>query len=155
MFHRGAVQALVPDEPQVRARLTALVRKELDPARQRAVAGRSVPLPPPADPRRRLRALPKATRAELHERFADWLEEHASGLVELDEILGYHLEQAARYTTWSSARPGAQLGPGSGAAERLGTGGLARRSIGATCGSARALLGPRPRRSRAVRRGPG
>jgi tetratricopeptide (TPR) repeat protein len=42
-------------------------------------------------------ALPKAVRAELHERFAAWLEEHGSGLVELNEILGYHLEQACRY----------------------------------------------------------
>ena len=42
-------------------------------------------------------ALPKATRAELHERFADWLEQRGEELVELDEILGYHLEQAARY----------------------------------------------------------
>ena len=41
-------------------------------------------------------ALPKATRADLHERFALWLDEHAS-LVEQDEIVGYHLEQAARY----------------------------------------------------------
>ncbi len=29
VFHRGAVQALAPDEPQVTTRLTALVRKEL------------------------------------------------------------------------------------------------------------------------------
>ena len=43
-------------------------------------------------------ALPKSTRAELHERFADWLEELGADLVELDEILGYHLEQAAIYT---------------------------------------------------------
>ena len=42
-------------------------------------------------------ALPKAARAELHERFADWLEAHGAELVELDEILGYHLEQAWRY----------------------------------------------------------
>ena len=40
-------------------------------------------------------SLPKATRAELHERFAGWLEAHE--LVERDEILGYHLEQAHRY----------------------------------------------------------
>ena len=37
-------------------------------------------------------ALPKATRAGLHERFASWLEEHGTELVELDELLGYHLE---------------------------------------------------------------
>jgi predicted ATPase len=42
-------------------------------------------------------ALPKAIRAELHERFADWLEERGADFVELDEILGYHLEQAHRY----------------------------------------------------------
>jgi tetratricopeptide (TPR) repeat protein len=47
-------------------------------------------------------ALPKAERAALHERFANWLEEHAPTLVELDEIVGYHLEQAAGY--------GAELG---------------------------------------------
>ena len=40
-------------------------------------------------------SLPKATRAELHERFADWLSGH--DLVESDEIVGYHLEQAHRY----------------------------------------------------------
>ena len=40
-------------------------------------------------------ALPKATRAELHERFAEWLSGH--DLVESDEIVGYHLEQAHRY----------------------------------------------------------
>src|SRR5262249_24212822 len=42
-------------------------------------------------------ALPKATRAQLHERFADWLEDHGRELTELDEVLGYHLEQASRY----------------------------------------------------------
>ena len=49
-------------------------------------------------------ALPKATRAELHERFADWLEQHGADLVERDEILGYHLEQAYRYRTELGAR---------------------------------------------------
>ena len=42
-------------------------------------------------------ALPKAVRADLHARFADWLEEHGDALVERDEIVGYHLEQATRY----------------------------------------------------------
>ena len=41
--------------------------------------------------------MPKAKRAALHQRFAAWLQEHGRSLVELDEILGYHLEQAARY----------------------------------------------------------
>src|SRR6185437_4567031 len=42
-------------------------------------------------------ALPKATRADLHERFARWIEQHGSDLVELDEILGYHFGQACLY----------------------------------------------------------
>jgi tetratricopeptide (TPR) repeat protein len=45
-------------------------------------------------------ALPKERRAELHERFAAWIEGSAPGL---EEILGYHLEQAHRYR--------AELGP--------------------------------------------
>jgi len=43
-------------------------------------------------------AIPKVTRADLHERFASWLERTARERAnELEEILGYHLEQAFRY----------------------------------------------------------
>jgi hypothetical protein len=56
-------------------------------------------------------ALPKATRAELHERFANWLEQNAPQLVELDEIVGYHLEQAYTYRS--------ELGPLDDAARAL------------------------------------
>ena len=80
------------------ARLTSLVRKELvrpdkselpgeDAFRFRHLLVRDAAYD----------ALPKATRAELHERFAGWLVENGRDLVELDEILGYHLEQACRY----------------------------------------------------------
>ena len=42
--------------------------------------------------------MPKEQRADLHERFADWLERAAGERVaEYEEILGYHLEQAYRY----------------------------------------------------------
>jgi class 3 adenylate cyclase len=42
--------------------------------------------------------LPKAERAELHERFADWLDASAGErLAERDEIVGYHLAQARSY----------------------------------------------------------
>jgi len=42
-------------------------------------------------------AAPKALRAELHERFADWLEGVGEGRVdEFEEILAYHLERAHR-----------------------------------------------------------
>jgi tetratricopeptide (TPR) repeat protein len=44
------------------------------------------------------RGVPKELRAELHERFADWLERKSGGrVVEIEEILGYHLEHAYRY----------------------------------------------------------
>jgi class 3 adenylate cyclase/tetratricopeptide (TPR) repeat protein len=97
LFHRRAVQALAPEEPQVTARLTALVRRELVRPDRAQLAG---------DDAFRFRhllirdaayeALPKGLRADLHERFADWLDTHAE-LVELDELVGYHLEQAASY----------------------------------------------------------
>ena len=97
LFHRGAVQALAPDEPDVLPRLAALVRHELiGPARAQF----------PDEDAFRFRhllirdaaydALPKAVRAKLHARFADWLDRSRT-LVELDEVAGYHLEQAARY----------------------------------------------------------
>jgi class 3 adenylate cyclase/tetratricopeptide (TPR) repeat protein len=42
--------------------------------------------------------IPKGARAGLHERFARMIEERAgSNVVEVEEILGYHLEQAVRY----------------------------------------------------------
>jgi tetratricopeptide (TPR) repeat protein len=98
VFHRGGVQALAAEERQVTPRLAALVRRELIRSDRTAIAG---------DNGFRFRhllirdaaydALPKAVRAELHERFAGWLELHGGELVELDEIVGYHLEQAARY----------------------------------------------------------
>ena len=44
-------------------------------------------------------ALPKTVRAELHERFADWLETSRPHMIEVDELRSYHLEQAVRYQT--------------------------------------------------------
>jgi class 3 adenylate cyclase/tetratricopeptide (TPR) repeat protein len=97
-FHRGAVAALGDGEGEVDRRLLALVRKELVRPDRAQLAG---------DDAYRFRhllirdaayeSLPKAARADLHHRFADWLQENGQSLVELDEILGYHLEQAARY----------------------------------------------------------
>jgi len=111
VFHRGAVLALAAGE-QVDGQLIGLVRKDLVRP-ERALL--------PDDDAYRFRhllirdtaydALPKATRAELHERFASWLEEHGADLVELDEILGYHLEQAYLYR--------AELGPLDDAAAEL------------------------------------
>ena len=114
IFHRGAVQALVLEERQVMPRLAALVRKELVRPDRAQLPGedgfrfRHVLIRDTAYDQ-----LPKSARAELHERFALWLEPRGAGLVELDEIVGYHLEQAYRYRT--------ELGsPDDGLAERAG-----------------------------------
>jgi class 3 adenylate cyclase len=100
VFHSEAVYALAPRRPpgEIDERLQGLVRKDL--IRQH----------PPSlgtDNAFRFRhllirdtaygQLPMATRAELHVRFAGWLEEVAAELGELDEIAGWHLEQAVRY----------------------------------------------------------
>jgi class 3 adenylate cyclase/tetratricopeptide (TPR) repeat protein len=43
-------------------------------------------------------SMAKETRAELHERFAGWLEQTIGDrYIEYEEIIGYHLEQAVRY----------------------------------------------------------
>ena len=42
-------------------------------------------------------AMPKELRAALHEGFAGWLEREARSAGELDEFVGYHLEQSYRY----------------------------------------------------------
>ena len=124
VFHRGAVAVLAPEPVRdgVGDHLTTLVLKELI---------RSTPPTFPDDEGFRFRhllirdaayeSLPKATRAELHERFAEWLS--TQQLVEQDEIVGYHLEQAHRYRF--------ELDPGDpslpllavGVAERLGAAG--------------------------------
>lgn len=114
VFHRGAVVALLPADlaATAPASLQALVRKELirpdtpTLAREDAFRFRHLLIRDEA-----YRGVPKETRSVLHERFADWLEEHASANErELDAILGYHLEQAFRYR--------AELGP-VGVGERL------------------------------------
>jgi class 3 adenylate cyclase/tetratricopeptide (TPR) repeat protein len=127
LFHRGAVQELVPEEvrPAVGSHLMTLVRKEfVRPDRAQL----------PGDDGFRFGhilirdaaydSIPKRLRAELHTRYADWLEEQM-GDEAPDEILGYHLEQAYRY--------GAELGRkddevGLRAAERLAAAGSAARA---------------------------
>jgi len=91
-------------------------------------------------------ALPKATRADLHRRFADWLQEHGESLVELDEILGYHLEQAARYLE-ELGRPDPELSLAAG--DRLAVAGqraLRREDVAAVSLLERSLELTRPYR---------
>jgi class 3 adenylate cyclase/tetratricopeptide (TPR) repeat protein len=106
-FYTGAVTEMAP-EPlrlQVPTHLMTLVRKELirpdrsDVAGEDAFRFRHLLIRDAA-----YESMPKETRADLHERFAGWLERMAGPrLAEYGEILGYHLEQAYRYR--------AELGP--------------------------------------------
>jgi class 3 adenylate cyclase/tetratricopeptide (TPR) repeat protein len=106
VFYRDAVAELSPESvrPSVGEHLRTLVRREL--IRPQA--------PEFEDETYRFRhllirdaayaAMPKEDRAELHERFAAWLEARAGERSrEYEEILGYHLERAHRYR--------AELGP--------------------------------------------
>jgi len=70
------------------------------------------------------RAAPKRLRAELHERFADRLDQTAPELPELDEFVGYHLEQAHRLRTelGDADRQTARLSEDAG--HRLGAAGI-------------------------------
>jgi AAA ATPase-like protein/tetratricopeptide repeat protein len=113
IFHRGAVQAL-SGNLQVTPRLASLVRKGLiRPDKAQISAEDAFRFSHLLIRDAAYGALPKAARAELHERLAAWLEQRGEDLVELDEIVGFHLEQAARYK--------AELGqPDAGLAERAG-----------------------------------
>ena len=103
VFHTGAVTTLTPASarPNVRFRLLALARKELIRPDRAEFAGED------AFRFRHLlirdaayQAMPKEQRADLHERFAEWLASAAAErITEYEEILGYHLEQAYRYRT--------------------------------------------------------
>ena len=116
VFHAGAVTTLTPERhrPQVPTRLLALARKELIRPDRAEFAGED------AFRFRHLlirdaayRAMPKEQRADLHQRFAEWLEDAAGErLAEYEEILGYHLEQAYRYRV--------ELGPADEAMKDLG-----------------------------------
>jgi len=141
-FWRGAVIDLSDEEPSVGTHLMTLMRKDL------IRPSRSIF---PREDGFRFRhtlirdaaylGIPKETRAELHERYAGWLERTAGERAgELEEILGYHLEQAFRYRE--------ELGPvgeqdtalAARAGERLGAAG--RRAIvgGGDAGAAATLI---------------
>ena len=97
VFHRGAVLELT-DGDTVEPQLNGLVRKELIlPERTTYVGDHAFRFRHLLIRDAAYDSLPKETRADLHERFATWLESHARDLIELDEVVGYHLEQSALY----------------------------------------------------------
>jgi class 3 adenylate cyclase/tetratricopeptide (TPR) repeat protein len=124
VFHRGGVQALAPAEGDVPGRLMTLVRKELvRPDRAQLVGDDAFRFRHLLIRDAAYDGLPKATRAELHERFADWLADNASQLVEFDEISGYHLDQAYRFRVELGLADERTAILGARAADRLGAAG--------------------------------
>jgi class 3 adenylate cyclase/tetratricopeptide (TPR) repeat protein len=138
VFHRSPVAELAPERVRngLDGHLTKLIRNELIRPETATM---------PGDDAFRFRhllirdaaydALPKETRAELHERFAVWIEEHAQ-LVEQDEIVGYHLEQAVLYRR-ELALPVDGLAERAG--ERLAAAGRSARARGDNRAAARLL----------------
>jgi class 3 adenylate cyclase/tetratricopeptide (TPR) repeat protein len=115
-FWWGAVADLAPEglHPDVGGHLQTLVRKGLIvPARSTLVGEDAFRFHHGLIQDVTYRAIPKERRAELHERFAGWVEGRAGDReVEYEEVIGYHLEQAYRYRS--------ELGVLSQETERLG-----------------------------------
>ena len=130
-FWRGAITELTPAEEHEAARssLMTLTRKEFiepsvsifrdeDGFRFRHILIRDAAY----------LGVAKQTRADLHERFAGWLERTAGERAsELDEIIGYHLEQAHGYRAELAPSGPGSVDLASRAGERLAAAG--RRAI--------------------------
>lgn len=114
VFEWGAVAELVPADlrPDLGGHLMSLVRKEV-----------ILPVPSELSDEDAFRfrhllirdaaydGMAKQTRAELHERFARWLERAASErLAEVQAIIGYHLERSVRYREDLGQPTGAKIG---------------------------------------------
>jgi class 3 adenylate cyclase/tetratricopeptide (TPR) repeat protein len=100
-FESAAISELTPSSlrSELGRHLLALVRKELlRPDRADLTPGDAFRFRHILIRDAAYEMLPKAERASLHEQFARWLEQEAGDrLMEFEEILGYHLEQASRY----------------------------------------------------------
>jgi len=115
LFHRSAVAELLQSDARngIEARLRSLARKEFVRPDQALFHG---------DEGFRFNhilirdaaydSMPKQLRAELHERYAEWLERRADGnIAEYEEFVGYHLERSYRLR--------AELGQADSATEAL------------------------------------
>ena len=135
VFHVGAVAELSSDSarPALDEHLAALVRKDLVRLERSLIAGQDA---------YRFRHLlireaayatmPKELRAQLHEKYAEWLEGTADeSAFELDEIVGYHLEQALVFRQGArDAGRGARHARGAAAARSRDAGAGSRRPAG-------------------------
>jgi class 3 adenylate cyclase/tetratricopeptide (TPR) repeat protein len=136
VFEWGAIAELVPARirPGLGGHLMSLVRKEVirpapsDLSDEDAFRFRHLLIRDAA-----YEGMAKGTRAELHERFARWLERTApERLPEVQAIVGYHLEQAHRFRQELGTPPDAQADLAREAAQHLGEAGkraLARADV--------------------------
>ena len=176
-FGRLEVAELTPESGRgdVSGQLMALVRKELiRPDRRHDEADDTFRFRHLLIRDAAYESLPKGERAELHERFADWLERTSGDrLAELDEIVGYHLDQARTYrlalgprrlthqTPWTSRGAAVGIGRAAGGRARglrvggpppVAGGGPARRGAGGAVRRAHPALQREPRGSGVRRR---
>jgi predicted ATPase/DNA-binding SARP family transcriptional activator len=126
VFHQASVVELTSVEAgAIREALSALARRDLIRddrpvfSGERAYRFRHLLIRDAA-----YESIPKANRSVLHERHAAWLESNVGErALELDEIVGYHYEQAFRYRVELGTIDDATRALGSAAATRLGSAG--------------------------------
>ena len=100
VFYEGAVRWLAPEplRPEIARSLASLERKQMirpdvsDVSGEDAYRFHHILIRDAA-----YLGLLKRARVELHEAVAGWLEKVAANLLEFEEVIGYHLEQAYRY----------------------------------------------------------
>jgi predicted ATPase len=145
VFHQAAIVELSdePVRPSVPGELGQLARKDLIrlAAASLVAGGIAYRFKHILVREAAYRGTAKRLRADLHERFADWLESVAGGRVaEYHEILGYHFEQAYRYREELGAVDAEGLALAARAAHHLGAAGR-RANDRADVGAAANLLG--------------
>src|SRR6266536_55900 len=123
VFRQDALEELVPEplREHLEQLLAELIRKRLVQPDANDASGRWYRFHHILIKNTAYNRLLKRTRANLHERFANWGERvngERDGAVEYEEIHGYHLEQAHRYLF--------ELGPLDEHGRRLGARGAAR-----------------------------
>jgi class 3 adenylate cyclase/tetratricopeptide (TPR) repeat protein len=148
-FHAGDVQALTGmRDPEVDAIVQELVRMDLI---RPDLGPAAVPLPPGSGAGYRFRhpmiqaaayeRMPEDRRAELHERYADWLAEQTrANPDQFDELVAHHFNEAYRYaskldpaadrTNWVACRAGERYAAAGNRAVIRGDTGLVRAWLG-------------------------
>jgi DNA-binding SARP family transcriptional activator len=133
-FWQEAVVALAPESEraEVPSRLDELVRRELiRPSRSLFLGAEAFRFRHSLIRETAYLSVPKGVRAELHEGFANWLEETAgTDAPELAELAGIHFEQAYRYRTELGKVDERTRELGRRAAERLGGAGRRASAVG-------------------------